>query len=306
MQIGNRFRCYPTPAQAQTLLQWIGCQRHIYNAKVGEDRYFRAFARKSLQHVGQFAPIDQQYSQFKTELTPWLSDVPSVLLRNGAYRWKQAYARYFQKLGGRPVIQRNHGKQSVWLIRELFEFVPTVDTATGDVTRQLQIGTKKFPVGNLQFHAHRPFDVPASIHISVQAGRWHVSFNYDDGVAEPSEADTIAWLRQHTAEELAPMTVGLDRGVTVPLASGDGRPFDLMPIQKKRLNKQEQHRRRWLRRQARREKGSGAGLTPNAGWHATSATALRSAGTLRTKRAAPLHRIRNTGCLYSRPSRSRT
>ena len=26
MQIGNKFRCYPTPVQAQTLLQWIGCQ----------------------------------------------------------------------------------------------------------------------------------------------------------------------------------------------------------------------------------------------------------------------------------------
>ncbi len=32
MQIGNRFRCYPTPEQAQILLQWIGCQRYIYNA----------------------------------------------------------------------------------------------------------------------------------------------------------------------------------------------------------------------------------------------------------------------------------
>ena len=38
MQIGNRLHCYPTPAQAQTLLAWIGCQRFIYNAKVGEDR----------------------------------------------------------------------------------------------------------------------------------------------------------------------------------------------------------------------------------------------------------------------------
>ena len=59
MQIGNRFRCYPTLAQAQTLLQWIGCQRYVYNAKVGEDQYFRRFARKSLAHTGQFAPIDQ-------------------------------------------------------------------------------------------------------------------------------------------------------------------------------------------------------------------------------------------------------
>ncbi|WP_439673232.1 helix-turn-helix domain-containing protein [Cupriavidus necator] len=35
MQTGYRFRCYPTPAQQATLLRWIGCQRFIYNAKVG-------------------------------------------------------------------------------------------------------------------------------------------------------------------------------------------------------------------------------------------------------------------------------
>lgn len=91
MQIGNQFRCYPTPAQANSLLQWIGCQRHIYNAKVLEVRYFRSFARKSLNHVGVFAPIDQQYSQFKTELTPYLNEVPSQVLRNGASKWKEAY-----------------------------------------------------------------------------------------------------------------------------------------------------------------------------------------------------------------------
>ncbi|NDU80066.1 MAG: helix-turn-helix domain-containing protein [Ferrovum sp.] len=58
MQIGNKFRCYPTAAQEQTLLQWIGCQRNIYHSKVREDQYFRRFARKSLQ----------------SELTPYLSD----------------------------------------------------------------------------------------------------------------------------------------------------------------------------------------------------------------------------------------
>ena len=114
MQIGNRLRCYPTQTQQSLLLQWIGCQRFIYNAKVGEDRYYRAFARKSLEHTGQFAPIDQQYSQFKDDvLTPWLSEVPSQLLRNGAAKWKQAYKRFFSGLGGRPVIHTRHGKQSV-------------------------------------------------------------------------------------------------------------------------------------------------------------------------------------------------
>jgi hypothetical protein len=66
MQIGTRFRCYPTPAQEQTLLQWIGCQRFVYNAKVGEDRYFRCFARKALSHTGEFAPIDRRWCINKT------------------------------------------------------------------------------------------------------------------------------------------------------------------------------------------------------------------------------------------------
>ena len=257
MQIGNRFRCYPTPAQAQTLLQWIGCQRDIYNAKVREDQYFRAFARKSLQHAGQFAPIDQQYSHFKTELTPWLSNVPGSLLRNGVVLWKGAYSRYFAKLGSRPTIHKRHGKQSAWLMSDLFKFTPIVDDQTGEVTaHQLDIGTKKYPVGTLQFKAHKDYKIPASIHISIHCGQWHVSFNYDDESIEPSPEDTMAWLRQYNEAELREMTVGLDRGVHLPLAGSDGQQFGFSAAQLKRLKKQEQHKKRWQRRQARRDVGS--------------------------------------------------
>ncbi|MDD2711781.1 MAG: transposase [Simplicispira sp.] len=257
MQIGNRFRCYPTAAQAQTLLQWIGCQRYVYNAKVGEDQYFRRFARKSLAHTGQFAPIDQQYSHFKTELTPWLSEVPSQILRNGAVLWKQAYSRYFQKLGGRPVIHKKHGKQAVWVTSELFEFTPVVDKATGEITgHQLCIGTKKHPMGVLAFKAHKDYKPPASLHISIHAGQWHVSFNCDDGLIEPSEKETTDWLMQFDASKLRAMTVGLDRGVALPLAGSDGQQFDFLSVQAKRLAKQETHKKRWQKRQARRTKGS--------------------------------------------------
>ena len=258
MQIGNRFRCYPTPAQAQALLQWIGCQRYVYNAKVGEDQYFRRFARKSLAHTGQFAPIDQQYSHFKTDLTPWLSEVPSQILRNGAVLWKQAYSRYFQKLGGRPIIHKKHGKQAVWLTSELFEFRPVVDKTTGEITgHQLCIGTRKHPLGVLAFKAHKDYKPPASLHISIHAGQWHVSFNCDDGLIEPSEKETTAWLMQFDAPELRAMAVGLDRGVALPLAGSDGQQFDFLPVQVKRLAKQEKHKKRWQKRQARRTKGSG-------------------------------------------------
>jgi len=261
MRIGNRFRCYPTPQQEQTLLRWIGCQRYIHNAKVSEDRYFRRFARKSLAHTGQHAPIDQQYSQFKTELTPWLSEVPSPILRNGATLWKQAYSRYFAKLGGRPTVHNKHGKQSVWLTSELFKFLPVVDAETGEITgHQLHVGTRKFPVGVLTFTAHKDYQPPASLHISIHSGRWHISFNYDDGGIEPTEKETTDWLMQFDETELRKMTVGLDRGVSLPLAGSNGQQFDFSDKQKQRLAVQERYKKRWQRRQARRTKGS-------AGWH---------------------------------------
>ncbi len=257
MQIGNRFRCYPTPAQAQTLLAWIGCQRFIYNAKVSEDRYFRRFARQSLAHAGQFAPIDQQYSHFKTELTPWLGEVPSQILRNGAVLWKHAYGRYFSKLSGRPGIHRKTGEQSVWITSELFSFKPVVDKSTGEITSYaLHIGTPKFSLGQIKFTTHKKFKPAASLHISINAGRWHVSFNYDDGVPEPSVQETTEYLMQFSENELRFATVGLDRGVNLPLAGSDGQKFGFTVVQDKRILDQERHKKRWQRRQARRTKGS--------------------------------------------------
>lgn len=256
MQTGHRFRCYPTPTQAKVLLQWIGCQRYIYNAKVQEDRYLRRFARKSLEHAGQFAPIDQQYSQFKTDDNLWLKDCPSQILRNAAYKWKEAYNRFFKKLGGRPTLHKKHGKQSVWLTSELFEFVPVVDSETGELAHQLSLGTVRNKLGILDFKAHNAYEVPASIHISIHAGRWYISFNSDDGTIEPSEAETVAYLLQHSEAELLSMTVGLDRGVNIPLATSDGRAFGFTGTQLKRIKAQDKYKKRWQKRLARCTKGS--------------------------------------------------
>ena len=257
MQIGVRFRCYPTPEQAQTLAQWIGCQRFIYNAKVREDRYFRRFARTSLQHTGQHLPIDQRYRQFKTDQTPWLSEVPSQVLRNGAVRWKQAVSRYFSQLAGRPTLRKKHGRQSVWLTSELFAFMPILNTQTQAVVgHRLTLGTKAFPVGDLVFTAHQDYQLPASIHVSVHAGQWTVSFNYDDQRPEPTDQETCEWLRTFSEIELRSRTVGLDRGVVLPLAGSDGQRFGFSSAQQRHLRQHEQRKRRWQRRQARRTQGS--------------------------------------------------
>jgi len=132
-----------------------------------------------------------------------------------------------------------------------------VDGDTGEITgHQLHVGTKKYPVGVVAFKAHKDYEPPVSLHISIHAGHWHVSFNYDDNTVEPTDKDTTAWLTQFNAVELREMTIGLDRGVALPLAGSNGQQFDFTKVQDMRLAAQEKHKKRWQKRQARRTKGS--------------------------------------------------
>ncbi len=252
MQTGKRFRAYPTPAQEEILLQWIGHQRFIYNAKVSEDRYYWAFAKKAVSLSGTPVPVDQEYARFIGPETSWLREVPSQILRNGAVRWKQAMGRFFSGLARKPVFQRKDGRQSVWITSELFRF------RTNDETQfeELILGTKKFPVGVLPFKAHTPYSRPASLHVSVEAGKWFVSFSSDDGLPEPKEEDTISWLRMFSEEELEGKTLGFDRGVTIPVMASDGRRIDFSSVQKIRMEKKERAKKRWQRKLSRQVKGS--------------------------------------------------
>ena len=84
MSTGFRFRAYPDHAVAAVLLRWIGCQRFVKNAKVREDRYYRAFQRRFAAFAGQHAPVDQSYAHLigdgsgtEEADTTWLRQVPS-------------------------------------------------------------------------------------------------------------------------------------------------------------------------------------------------------------------------------------
>lgn len=92
--------------------------------------------------------------------------------------------------------------------------MPIADTDTGEITDYpLHVGIKKHPVGILAL-AHKDYQPPASIHLSIHAGRWHVSFNDDDGIQEPTDKDTTDWLIQFDDTELHKMTLGLDAALT--------------------------------------------------------------------------------------------
>ncbi|GAV19800.1 putative transposase [Mariprofundus micogutta] len=251
MQIGNKFRCYPDKRQQEILHRWIGCQRFIYNAKVREDRYFRSFSRQSLSLAGMKTPVDQKYAQFISEETVWLKDTPSQLLRNGATLWKQAYQRFFNGLAKRPKLHKRIGRQSVWITSELFNFMES------DGKHSVQLGSKSRVIGSIPFKAHREFNAPASIHISVDAGQWFLSFSYDDGVPEAKEEDVFAYVASLSRPDIEASTIGIDRNTTgKKVATSSGQSFDYSGLQKKRMLEHERKSRRWQRIQARRTKGS--------------------------------------------------
>jgi hypothetical protein len=180
MVSGVRFRAYPTAKQKAVLRVWIGHQRFVYNAKVREAEYFNTFARHSLALTGCQPLPDQAYSQFVSDDTSFLKDVPSQLLRNGAYRYANGCARMLKGLGGAPAIRKKHGRQSVLVTSELFDWVEHIVPETGEVSRHLVLGTKTRPFGRLHFKAHRAFELPKMLSVSVEPdGRWFVSFCFE-------------------------------------------------------------------------------------------------------------------------------
>lgn len=246
---GVKFKAFPTASQKLVLSQWMGCVRVIYNAKCVEDRYFRTFARKSLSLTGEKVPIDQSYAQFKSDLTLWLKDCPSQLLRNSAVRWYQAYQRFFQGLSGRPRPKVKGGRESIWLTKELFRFEKVGDKW------QLFIGTKRKNIDYLSFHAHRDFALPQSITISRERGEYFVSFSYEQ-VAVVDVWERINEIQVQGIGHLRAMSEGYDRGVVRKLQGSKGDSFDLTPEQKKRIEHKQKALKKHQRRLARQQKGS--------------------------------------------------
>ena len=276
MQDGRRYRAYPDAAALQGLRRWIGHQRFIYNAKVREDRYFRAFKRRFVALAGVSSPLDQAYAHFigpataDAPSTEWLREVPSPILRNGAVRFAQAYSRFFQGLAGRPTIKSKHRRQSVWVTRELFSIEKIREGQAPEPGKKpkrrcespqylLRLGTERKTVGTVRFRAHRPFPKdPNAITISVDAGRWFVSFSIEDEVPEPSRDEIGEQLEKLTEAELTECTVGVDRNTPKgkQICASSGALFAYSPEQTRRMRKSEKAMQRYQRQLARQKKGS--------------------------------------------------
>ena len=246
---GIRLKANPTDQQRLILSQWMGCARFIWNAKCDEHRYYNTYARK---FSAKRAPIDQKTSQFKSkELTPWLSQCPSQIIRNSAVNWYNTYWKHIEGLCGKPKRKGKTDKGSIHLTKELFRF----DECEDGVTR-LFIGSKTNNIGYLSFKTHRNFNKPNSLYIRKQAGTYSVSFCYEDDLEkQPSEKEHFKWLKGASKEWLEDHVIGVDRGVAIPVHTGSHN-YDFTENQKANKEKRERYIKRLQRRLAKQKKGS--------------------------------------------------
>ena len=253
MLTGICLKAHPTLEQRKVLSQWMGCAKTIWNAKTEEERYQTRFARKYYP-IGTYAPIDQSFAQYKhPELTPWLSDYPSQILRNSAVNWYKTYRKFIKGECGKPKRKRFDDRGSIHLTRELFQFV------TGkDGVERLFIGSKTNNIGFLSIKNHSQYNKPKSIYIKRQNGRYTVSFCYDDGDDQPLLSDNEAhldYLRGASQAYLLAHVIGVDRGGVRPVQAGDD-DYDFTEKQKAKQEKKTAYIKRQQKRLARQVKGS--------------------------------------------------
>jgi len=243
---GVKFRAYPTAEQRQSLNQWMGCTRVVWNAKCEEQEYFYRFKTKFCA-ITTKTPIDQSYAQFKNkEITPWLYKCPSVLLRNTMCTWRETFSKFLSGKCGKPRKKQRGKKESLWLTKEIFSFEDN----------KLFVGGQKFDLGELKFKAHRPFMTPHSIRIKREGGKYFVSFCYDANREKYTTLhETLEHLKGSSKEALDKKVVGIDRGVKIAVHTGSEifHPPKIHEHRKQSLDKQI---RKLQKRIGRQRKGS--------------------------------------------------
>ncbi len=246
---GVKFRAYPTKEQSQKLAQWIGCARVIYNCKVEED-YLNY---QQFKNTNQKTAFNQAFSHFKTQEREWLKKCPSQILRNSAVNWFTSKQRFFKKLAKNPRKKHKGKRDSVLLTRELFTFQEEKCTE-GKISHKLLIGTKKNPIGELKFIAHREYEIPKQMVISVKGGQWFVSFCYEvDMGLEKTQEQLLDEYSSLEEQELNHLTIGIDRGIVIPFQISNKTLYDFDIKTKIRLKKKQRKLKRYQRKLARQK-----------------------------------------------------
>ncbi|MBO3735819.1 RNA-guided endonuclease InsQ/TnpB family protein [Glycomyces niveus] len=225
-QRSYRFRCYPTPGQADNLSRTFGCVRLVYNKAL--DYRTKAWFRRR-ERVG--------YNQSSSMLTVWkrrrdlafLNEVSSVPLQQGLRHLQKGFAGFFEGRTAYPTFKKK---------RSLAGSAEYTKSAFTWREGALKLAKHTAP---LRIKWSRPLPKgaePTSVTVSRDAaGRWFVSLLIEEDIPSlPRRSEAV----------------GVDAGITSLLTLSTGEKIT-NPRHERRDRERIKRRQRDL---ARKEKGS--------------------------------------------------
>ncbi|MFC9031733.1 RNA-guided endonuclease InsQ/TnpB family protein [Streptomyces arboris] len=216
-----RYRCYPTPTQAEQLIKTFGACRWTYNEGLAlRDKAWREH-RVSLG----FAESCRALTGWRNaEGTRWLQEVSSTVLQQALRHLDTAFGRFFKGATKHPRRKKkNRSRDSATYVRTGFRWLEDPERpGTGLIALAKQSGP-------LRIRWSRPLPTgvrPVKLTVSRdRAGRFFVAVLVEERI-EPLPP---VFLRDGGA----PKAVGLDLGLTALVTLDDGEKVDHPRLLKK-------------------------------------------------------------------------
>jgi putative transposase len=217
----------PTPEQAETLSQFAGAARYVYNLAL-EQR--RDFWRQYRGQIGRHISYESQAREL-TELrrnAPWLAEVHVTPLQQALRDLDRAFSNFFSGRSRYPAFRRKEANNA-------FRF------AGRDVSAERLNGkwsVVRLPkIGWVRFRDTRPRrGRTVNVSVSQAANGWHVCFGCEI---------------EHEVPANRLPRVGIDRGIANTIALSTGEMLSTPP-----LTRLERRKRRGQHMLARRDRGS--------------------------------------------------
>jgi putative transposase len=166
-----RFRCYPTPVQAENLSRTFGCVRLVYNKAL--DARTKAWYRRR-ERIN--------YVQTSALLTKWkrrndldfLNEVAAVPLQQALRHLQSGFANFWEKRGSYPCFKRKRTVGSA-------EYTKSAFTWRGG---ELKLAKHVQPLDIRWSRRLPPGSTPSTVTVSRDsAGRWFVSILVEEDIA---------------------------------------------------------------------------------------------------------------------------
>ena len=163
-----RFRCYPTPAQEQTLARTFGVCRFVYNwaLRLRTDSYRNGITVNYNASSAALTTLKKQPEY------AWLNDISCVPTQQALRHLQDAFRRFFDHQSEYPSFKKKRGTQSAEYTRSAFQW------DAGNRTLTLA------KVGRLKVRWSRTFtSEPTTVTITKdRAGRYFVTLVLDEPI----------------------------------------------------------------------------------------------------------------------------